>query len=420
MPNKLKKLHEERGEAVGVVEKLRDIMNERSLSGEEEQKWDDATSAITDIDLRMQKIEQGNEYLKGGYRSKEGDLTGDNIAPNAKKDDECRTNHFDIFMKRSIGMNLTDAEQRVANEVLTSRDSLNIDEMHQRAITTANGSGAAFVPTTFASSFHKALETVSNMRPHVTVFTTTDGRKMILPTASDLGNTGAWMDENTVIPTAVDPSLGSLELNAFALTSGWFKITHEMIRDSAFDIQSFIAQLAGERIGRSELDAFTNGDGDKKPTGILNAITLQQETALQNALSFDDIFDLMYVVDEAYRLNGKFMMNDKIMKDVRKLKDSQGRYLLDHSTKLGEPDSILTKPVITNSKMNNEYGASKTLLTFGDLTSYKVRDVSDMTLNVSLSKFEDYNAVGVRLIKSLDGKLVNAGEKSIAKLVTPA
>ena len=49
------------------------------------------------------------------------------------------------------------------------------------------------------------------------------------------------------------------------------KVSEELLNDSVFDLESYIAREFARRIGTKEEEAFFTGDGTGKPLGILAA-----------------------------------------------------------------------------------------------------------------------------------------------------
>ena len=153
------------------------------------------------------------------------------------------------------------------------------------------------------------------------------------------------------------------------------KVSDELLNDSAFNIESYIAKEFARRIGTKEEEAFFVGDGSGKPTGIFNA-TGGAETGVTVAtanITFDDIMDLFYSLRAPYRNNATWILNDSTVKAIRKLKDANGNYLWQPSIKDGEPDKILNRPYRT-SIYAPELAVGKRAIAFGDFSYYWIAD----------------------------------------------
>ncbi len=81
-------------------------------------------------------------------------------------------------------------------------------------------------------------------------------------------------------------------------------------------------------LANAEEDAFLNGNGTGKPTGLF-ATTGGGTIAgtLTAAIKSDDLFDLVYALKRPYRKAASFIMNDRTLASLRKLKDNNGAYI---------------------------------------------------------------------------------------------
>ena len=75
------------------------------------------------------------------------------------------------------------------------------------------------------------------------------------------------MDEEGTYPLS-DDSFSQLTLNAYKVAT-MIKVSEELLNDSYFDIESYVSDQFGTRIGDAEETAFLTGNGSSKPTGIL-------------------------------------------------------------------------------------------------------------------------------------------------------
>ena len=67
-----------------------------------------------------------------------------------------------------------------------------------------------------------------------------------------------------------DDSFGQVSIGAYKLGT-MIKVSEELLNDSVFNLENYIAREFARRIGNKEEDAFFTGDGSGKPTGILAA-----------------------------------------------------------------------------------------------------------------------------------------------------
>ena len=281
-----------------------------------------------------------------------------------------------------------DAEYKTAfNQYLRSG---NIHEFKAATATQADNSGYVTVPSVLAAAMKQSLVDISPLRQLADV-QTVETPNFALPFATG-GTASMWVGEKDARPatstdtiTEVVPQFGELWARPMA--------TQQLIEDSQYDIAGFIASRAVQEFNRAEGAAFVNGDGAKKPTGILNvtnAATADATRAFgtvqyvpsgiaagltgtgQNGA--DALINLVMSLKAGYRSGASFIMNKATLGVVRQFKDQYGQYLWQPSTQAGIPSKLLDYPVYEAEDMPG-IAANSTPILFGDIKqSYMIAD----------------------------------------------
>ncbi len=176
----------------------------------------------------------------------------------------------------------------------------------------------------FERTLIEALEEENIFRQLATNITTSSGDRKI-PVVATKGS-ASRVDEEGAIPEA-DDAFGQVSIGAYKLAT-IIKVSEELINDSVFNLEQYIAKEFAQRIGAKVEEAFFVGDGTGKPTGIFNATGgagVGVTTASASAITIDEIMDLFYSLKSPYRKNAVFVTNDATVKSIRKLKDGSGR-----------------------------------------------------------------------------------------------
>ena len=259
-------------------------------------------------------------------------------------------------------------------------------------------------PDEFERTLVEALEEEDIFRNLANVIQTSSGDRKI-PVVATKGN-ASWVDEEGEIPES-DDSFKQVTLSAYKLAT-MIKVSEELLNDSAFDLESYIAKEFGRRIGTKEEEAFFVGDGTGKPTGILDDTAggeIGKTTASSTAITFDEIMDLFYSLRSPYRKKATFLMNDSTVKAIRKLKDASGNYLWQPSVTAGTPDTILNRPVLTSSYMPEIAAGNKTIA-FGDYQYYWIADREGRSFKRLNELFAITDQVAFISTQRVDGKLI--------------
>ena len=266
--------------------------------------------------------------------------------------------------------------------------------------------GGYLVPSEFERTLVQALEEQNIFRQLARVITTASGDRKIPVVASK--GTASWVEEEGTIPES-DDAFGQVSIGVYKLATV-IKISEELLNDSIFNLEQYIARAFARRIGTKEEEAFFTGDGSGKPTGILAAsggAGLGVTAAATSAITFDEIMDLYYSLKSPYRRNAVFITNDATVKAIRKLKDGNGQYLWQPAVTVGEPDTLFGRPVRTSSYVPTIASGAK-VLAFGDFSYYWVADRQGRSFQRLNELYAVTGQVGFKATQRVDGKLILA------------
>ncbi|QRN84844.1 phage major capsid protein [Clostridia bacterium] len=264
--------------------------------------------------------------------------------------------------------------------------------------------GGFLVPDEYENQLIQALQEANLLRNLCHVINTSNGDRKIPVVASH--GSAAWMDEEGAFAES-DDAFTQVTLSAYKLGT-MLKVSDELLNDSYFDLEAYIAAEFARRIGASEEEAFLVGNGTAKPTGLLNATggaSLGLTTASATAITLDEVLDLYHSLKSAYRKNATFLVNDATIKAIRKLKDGQGQYLWQPSVQAGTPDTVINRPVLTSQYMPTIAAGEKTIL-FGDFKYYWIADRQGRTFKRLSELYAANGQVGFLASQRLDAKLI--------------
>jgi HK97 family phage major capsid protein len=176
------------------------------------------------------------------------------------------------------------------------------------------------------------------------------------------------------------------------------------------NLEGYLARMAGRAVGNALGTDLVVGNGTSKPAGIFQSSTLgaTSATGTTGAPNFDNMIDLFYSVIAPYRNSpdAGWLIKDSTAGALRKLKDSSGRYLWEASVVAGTPDTILSKPVMTDPNVAATALNAKSVI-FGDLSAYVVRLVNSVRWERSDDFKFDTDTVAFRCLIRGDGLLMD-------------
>ena len=162
------------------------------------------------------------------------------------------------------------------------------------------------------------------------------------------------------------------------------------------------------RAGAAEEEAIINGDGSKKPTGLLHATLGAQvgiTAASSTAITADELIDMQHSLKASYRRKACWIMNDATISAIRKLKDGQGQYIWQPGIKEGAPDMLFNQKVLMSNYMPL-IGAGNKVILYGDYSYYWLAEREGRTMERLNELYAVTDQVGFKMTERLDGRLI--------------
>ena len=267
--------------------------------------------------------------------------------------------------------------------------------------------GGYLVPEEYDRRLIDVLEEENILRALGTKLTTAGDHKINVAATKPAAS---WIEEGQEL-TWGDSTFSQILLDAHKLHVA-IKVTEELLYDNAFGLENYIITQFGKALANAEEDAFLNGDGKGKPTGIFAKTGGENVTAEVAAFTGDELINLVYTLKRPYRKKAAFIMNDKNLAVLRKLNDANDQYLWQPSLKEGEPERLLGYPVYTSAY------APADVIAFGDFSYYNIGDRGSRSFKKLTELFAGNDMVGFVAKERVDGKLILPEAVQILKLKT--
>lgn len=408
-----KELLEKRGRIIDKQEKLLQTASDegRELDDTEQERFDNMESEYSKLTKQIEntrKLREKKDEAENRIGEKAEELSfqeGDKkVADEVREKEELHKRAFWNYVRARGDMSELASDER--------------DFMSQiRAQSTTNTAGGYTIPEGFSNELETALKRFGGMRQAARIVTTETGNALPWPTNDDTGNVGEILNENTQV-NEQDTTFGVVTFDAWKYSSKAIRVSVELLQDSAFDMESYLAERLAERVGRITNTHFTTGDDSDKPEGVVTGATLGKTTAGgATTFTFSDVLDLKHSVDPAYRgmPSTRFMMSDATLAAIKKLSidDNDARPLWQPSFVVGEPDRIDGDEYVINQDVADSGTFANKFMLYGDFSKYVIRDVRGFELLVLRERYADYHQVGVFGFLRTDGRMIDAGQNPI-------
>lgn len=257
------------------------------------------------------------------------------------------------------------------NFVRKGKEALSADEIKSLRVSD-DTAGGFLAPDAFQAELDRNVVLFSPVRSVARVMPT--GAPAVLWPKRTGGMTGAWVGETQARPettvTFGQNRYGVCEIAAYV------DVSNAMLEDSAFDIGQLLAYEFGEEFGYLEGVAFVNGASQLSPSGFMADANVAYTPGTDASLvKGDGLIDLYHAIKAPYRVNGTWGMNSTTLGAIRKLKDTNGNYMVAMAGLNNTPvTTLLGRPIVEMPDMP-DIGAGNFPIIFGDFNQgYRIFD----------------------------------------------
>lgn len=272
-------------------------------------------------------------------------------------------------------------------------DGLRNLQLEGKALNTAVAAeGGYLVDPVTSETIRGVLKATSSLRQVASVVNVEATSFDVLVDHTDMGS--GWASETATLTETTTPQIDRISIPLHEL-SAMPKASQRLLDDSAFDIESWLANRIADKFARAEAAAFVNGDGADKPRGFLTHSKVASGSWTWGSLGYvatgaagdfastnasDAVVDLVYALEAEYRANATFVMNSKTAGAVRKMKDADGRFLWSDGLQAGEPARLMGYPVLIAEDMP-DIAANAYAIAFGDFKNgYTIAERPDLRI----------------------------------------
>ena len=380
--DKFKKLMEQRAALQAELQKLIDTAQneERAMNEDESNKFDELEGKIKAIDTTI-KAEERARSLSLNVNSNE--------------------HHEELRAE----------ERAAAEEEVFGNYIRGIISENRAGVNMTTGDNGAVIPTSIAN---KIIKKVYDICPIYQMADRYNVAGTLTVPYYDESTSAITMTYATEFEELESKSgkFTSIELKGF-LAGALTKVSKSLINNSSFDIVNFVVNQMAENIARWIEGECLNGTSDKVD-GISKA-TQVVTAAAATAITGDELIDLQEQVPDAYQTNCIWIMNKATRSAIRKLKNSDGDYLLQKDATARWGYKLFGADVYCSDNID-KMAANKTAVVYGDMSGLAVKVSEDINIEVLREKYATQHAVGVVGWIEIDAKIENQQKIAVLKM----
>lgn len=309
----------------------------------------------------------------------------------------------------------TDAEERATAEESAFVDYVmgRVSELRagEQNLTMANN--GAIIPTSIADRIVTAVRDRCPILSGATIYRVNGTLKVpVWGKANTTHDIAVGYQTEFTELTADSGKFTSVDLSGY-LAGALTLIGNSVENNSVFNVTDFIINQMAEEIALFLEKELLNGTSGKA-TGALSTPTVVT-AASATAITADELIELQAQVKQVYQANACWTMAPETFTSLKKLKDSNGRYLLQDDVTGEFPYRLLGKPVYLSDNMP-KLAAGASAVLYGDYSGLSVNLREDISIQVLREKYATQHAIGVVAWFEFDSKVTDSQKLAVLNM----
>jgi HK97 family phage major capsid protein len=417
MEKNAKQYREERADVLTEMEAMAEVVKneKRAFSQEELDKYDalDQQQSMLEASAKsVERIEKLGSYVK---QSQERPIFHAETRQKITAKDVDLA--FRAFALANTEIGVSDDMRRAADKLGLNLNSNTFQVKFEQTV--ADGTEGGYLTNdSIFSGLETAMKSFGGIRSVSNVLRTGTGETIHIATVDDTANVGVIHTENATVAN-VDLVFARTQLSAYSVASGVYPVSYELMQDSQFPLGPYVGERLGERLARKKGAYLATGTGSSQPQGI-TVISTEGSIGITNAIVADDLYDLYFSVDAAYRNSPScaWVMHDSTLSNIVSLEDTTGRPLWGSGLNQAPGSFLLGKPVvICNDMPEMAAGFDRKVIEFGDWSKFYVREAGPVQVQRLNERYAQELAVGFLAYERYDSKLIDAGQNPIKHML---
>lgn len=393
----------------GLKEKREDLKNQmrsildsakaekRTLSDEEASKFDALDKDVKSIDSTIEREEKMNSLEEKEVKPE----TNKELTPAEKRmyksiEERDDYNSFAEYIRSEV----SGVKNRADASSLTKSD---------------NG---AVIPKTIINKIIEKVEEISPVYKLATHYDIPGTANIPTEDTSSDSITVAYATEFTDL-TSHSNKFGTIELTGY-LYGALTKISKSLLKNSNFQLTNWVINKMSKKIAKFIEGELLNGTTGKVSgiAGSYDSTNMNKVLASKSAVTSDELIDAQELVLDVYQADAIWVMNKATRTAIRKLKDSDGNYLLNRDLSAKWGYTLLGKDVYCSDNVAKLGVISKNVIFYGDLSGLAVKEGEKTEIQILSELFAAQHAIGVVAWGEIDAKVED--KQKIAVVSTPA
>jgi HK97 family phage major capsid protein len=281
----------------------------------------------------------------------------------------------------------------------------------QRALDVA--SNGAIIPEEISSQIITRVHEISPIYQQATVFNVSGD--LVFPA----------FDENSIVTdyiadmvalTAQNGNFTSRKLQNF-IAGSLVTLSRSLMNRTDFDLTAFIVNMMSQSISRFLERELLIGAGTTNATGIFTDSNVTSVTATgATAVTLDDLISTQMSIPEAFQGQCSWIMNKSLFTTLRKIKDLDGKPLMNQDITQAFGWTLLGKPVYISESAPNTMTTGLKVLSYGDYSGLYVKLAQNIEIAILNELYATAHATGIVGYVEFDSRVIEDQKIAVLKL----
>jgi HK97 family phage major capsid protein len=274
-------------------------------------------------------------------------------------------------------------------------------------------SNGAIIPEEISSQIITRVRELSPIYQRATVFNV--GGDLAFPAFDANSIVTNYIADMTAL-TAQNGNFTTRKLQNF-IAGSLVTISRSLMNRNDFDLVAFIVNMMAQSISSFLERELLVGVGTTAATGLFTDANATSVTAAgATTVTLDDLISLQLSVPEAFQPQSAWIMNKSLVGQFRKMKDADGKPLLNPDIRTGFGWTMLGAPILISENAPNAMTTGEKVISYGDYSGLYVKLAQNIEIAILNELYATSHATGVVGYVEFDSRIIEDQKISVLKL----
>jgi HK97 family phage major capsid protein len=280
--------------------------------------------------------------------------------------------------------------------------SLGGEELRALQADVDTAGGYITAPQQFVNELLKGVDNMVFVRQYARVFPLASAESLGVPVLDSDPADPIWTSELGTGDEDSDMDFGKRELRPHPLAKR-IKVSRTLLRKSTLPVEQIVRERLAYKFGTVMENNYLNGNGAGRPMGVFTAasagmgITTARDVSTGNtttSIQTDGLIEAKFSLRAQYWPRARWTFHRDAVKQIAKLKDGEGRYLLIPSVSGGMSDNLLDLPFDISEYAPNTFTTGLYVGLLCDWSYYWIVEALDLQIQRLDELYAETNQVG--------------------------